>query len=390
MYNISEFIKIKFKLTKNKMKKSISLTNLTNMNFSNFKKQNFVLKKQSSQASQGQNKENIQSMVHLKSKADSNFLIKDLIENEPNKFKYKNLENEQLITALQIVESYNRFMRLYNYGAGKVELEFEKFVQSILNKNESDYFLNIIRNFIRIIVDEEIFNNCLIFNARINSEYLLSDQKCLNEICLVLIRMIDNLDTLVSSKKKDNCYLLKLDCVSHLETELNTKCLTDLSTQNKINICYKLINTILEGKTYRNNIELLQNDNAELKTNVYKLKLEIKQSTNLRSTDPSFKDESLYSLKTNQLKSLEKQSDVLVNALKNYCRISPIGRVKYSKNIYYYIWRFKTFSNCLLIEKRQDENMSSDWYKIQNTEVMIQILNRIKLIEPNKTDLIKG
>ena len=103
-----------------------------------------------------------------------------------------------------------------------------------------------------------------------------------------------------------------------------------------------------------------------------------------------FKDKFLYSLKTNQLKSLEKQSDVLVNALKNYCRISPIGRVKYSKNIYYYIWRFKTFSNCLLIEKRQDENMSSDWYKIQNTEVMIQILNRIKLIEPNKTDLIKG
>ena len=57
------------------MKKSTSLINLTNMNFSNFNKQNFVLKKQSSQASQGQNKENIQSMVHLKSKADSNFLI---------------------------------------------------------------------------------------------------------------------------------------------------------------------------------------------------------------------------------------------------------------------------------------------------------------------------
>ena len=73
------------------MKKSTSLINLTNMNFSNFNKQNFVLKKQSSQASHDQNKENIQSMVHLKSKTRSNFLLKDLIENEPNIFKYKNL-----------------------------------------------------------------------------------------------------------------------------------------------------------------------------------------------------------------------------------------------------------------------------------------------------------
>jgi hypothetical protein len=200
--------------------------------------------------------------------------------------------------------------------------------------------------------------------------------------------MIDNIDKPISSMKKDNCYML----MSHNDecALSSSQCLTDLSTENKINICFKLINTILEdGKTYRSNIELLQQDNSELRSNIHKLKLEVKQSVSLRSTDPSFKEDTLFSLK-NQLKSAEKQSDTLTNALKNYCRISPIGRVKYTRNIYYYIWRFKTFSNYLLIEKRQDEKVTSDWYQIKNTKSMIQILNKIQEIQPNKTDLIRG
>ncbi len=170
------------------------------------------------------NKENIQ----IEPTKDSNStrkqhikkdLFKEILDSHLNSFTYHHSNNsidaEQLLKVLQIVESFNRFMLLYKC-VEKTELDFEKFINSLLsnrsNENETEYFLNTVRTLILILLNEEKFSKCLLFNNKLSSNIMLNDPDFLNETVLIVIKMIDELQsdrTVNSLFLKEKCYLLK-------------------------------------------------------------------------------------------------------------------------------------------------------------------------------------
>ena len=135
--------------------------------------------------------------------------------------------------------------------------------------------------------------------------------------------------------------------------------LRSFSVERKIELCCTLMNFILEeGTTYRSKIDFLKMENTNLNSNIFNLRSDVKtvRLRMLQQPNPALNDE-FHSISTN-LKLLETQLVVNKDALKNYCRISPYGRLKYIKS-YLYFWRFKTFSSYLVIEKRTV--LTSEW-----------------------------
>ena len=174
-------------------------------------------------------KENMQIDYNIKFSKDTNSSrrqhikkdpFKEILDSHLNSFTYQHsnysIDAEQLLKVLQIVESFNRFMLLYKC-VEPAELDFEKFTKSLLsnkksNENEIEYFLNTIRTLIIILLNEEMFSKCLLFNNKLSSSLMLNDSDYLSETASIVVKMIDEIQSESTDSNpllKEKCYLLK-------------------------------------------------------------------------------------------------------------------------------------------------------------------------------------
>lgn len=320
--------------------------------------------------------------------------IKQIIEKSGNIIRYTHLskivENDLLIKVINIIESYNRFIGLYSLIHSQ-EIDFDAFIKSLISSNvdEALYYYDVLKALVKIFMQEDILSECLIFNNKLKADYILNDDQCLNLTCYLLIKMINEF------KHENNCkeksYLFQTKNETDLENDLQSKSIKDLKIESKINLCDILINTILaDGSTYRSNIELLEDDITKLKERIISLTSEISHFE-VKKTDLSsqFLIDNNHSLK-NDLKQLESRLVGKKRALHNYSRINHIGKIKVDKIYHVYMWRFKSFSKSLIIEKRRADPQTSDWYQVDQIDTMLSILNHLKENQPTFVETIKA
>lgn len=165
---------------------------------------------------------------------------------------------------------------------------------------------------------------------------------------------------------------------------------SNLSAANKIELAALFIETILnDGQTYQSNIDLLNSEIENIQSRMNDLKSETSyyETRQFFISNPALND--TYYRQKSEYKQLEEKLLERFRALKNYSRLSQLGRVKFNKYSYLYFWRFKVFSASLVIERRFIDGTPSDWYQIDSVEMMYEVFNNLKQNITNANETLR-